>query len=82
MEKMSQRWVQSYKDIDRNLVGFHLACQLRDDGISEAEAVEIMLAYAKQVPQGKNAYTIQEALASLRSAYQRPPRQRVQRRRL
>ena len=65
---------------NRNQVGFFLACQLRDDGLSEAQAREIMLAYAKQVPKGKSPYTIQEALATVRSAYSRPPRQRAQRR--
>jgi hypothetical protein len=45
--------IQEAREGNRNAVGFHLACQLRDDGLSEAEAVEIMLAYAHRVPQGK-----------------------------
>jgi hypothetical protein len=63
---------------NRNQVGFHLACQLRDDGLSESEAAEIMVAYAQQVPQGKTPYTVKEA-ASLKSAYRRPPRERARR---
>jgi hypothetical protein len=64
---------------NRNRVGFQLACQLRDDGLSEAEAAEIMLAYAEHVPQGKSAYSVKEAFASLHSAYRRPPRERARR---
>jgi Bifunctional DNA primase/polymerase, N-terminal len=59
---------------NRNQVGFQLACQLRDDGISEATARDILLAYVQQVPAGKTAYTEREALVSVRSAYSRPPR--------
>jgi hypothetical protein len=71
--------LQEASEGNRNLTGFHLACQLRDDGIAEAEAVEIMLDYAKHVPQGKTPYTVKEALASLRSAYRRPPREKARR---
>ncbi len=59
---------------NRNHIGFQLACQLRDDGLSEATARDFLLAYVQQVPAGKTAYTEREALASLRSAYNRPPR--------
>jgi hypothetical protein len=61
------------------MVGFHLACQLRDDDYSESEAAEIMVTFAKQVPQGKTPYTVKEALASLKSAYGRPARERARR---
>ncbi len=64
---------------NRNQVGFWLACQLRDDGISQEQALPIILAYANRVPQGTNPYTSKEALASVRSAYSRPPRERAKR---
>ena len=59
---------------NRNDVGFWLACQLRDAGLSMEEAEAHMLEYASKVPQGKEPYTEREALASLRSAYGEPPR--------
>jgi hypothetical protein len=73
------RALQEATEGNRNLTGFQLACQLRDDGMGEAEAAEIMLAYAKQVPQDKTPYTVKEALASLKSAYRRPPREKARR---
>lgn len=60
---------------NRNDTGFWLACQLRDLGLSEEEAVEFMCRYAEGVPQGGEAYTVQEALASLRQAYKHEPRE-------
>lgn len=65
---------------NRNTVGFNLACQLRDDNIPEAEAGNILLSFASQVQQGQEPYTQQEALASVRSAYSRHPRERARRR--
>jgi hypothetical protein len=64
---------------NRNRVGFDLACQLRDDGLSEAEARDILLTYAQAAPPGKTPYTAREALASVRSAYNRPPREKARR---
>ena len=58
-------------------MGFWLACQLRDDGLSEAEAIQIVLAFANRVPQDKSTYSSQEAVASVRSAYHRPLRERA-----
>jgi hypothetical protein len=77
--KWLRRALQEATEGNQNLTGFHLACQLRDDGIAEAEAAEIMLHYAQHVPQGKTPYTVKEALASLKSAYRRPPRERARR---
>ncbi|GHO50948.1 bifunctional DNA primase/polymerase [Ktedonospora formicarum] len=59
----------------RNDTGFWLACQLRDNGYSLDEARVAMQQYVKQVPKtntkGKEApYTIEEARASLTSAYE------------
>lgn len=71
--------VEKAREGNRNKVGFDLACQLRDDGLSEIQARDIMLSYVDQVGQGKTSYTAKEALTSLRSAYSRPPRERARR---
>ncbi len=65
---------------NRNTVGFSLACQLRDDGVSQTQAQSIILAHADRVAPGTTPYTRREALASLRSAYSRPPRPPARRR--
>jgi putative DNA primase/helicase len=59
----------------RNNAGFWLARRLRDRGIVEAEAHLTLVEFARRVPptnaKGRlEAYTEQEALATLRSAYQ------------
>lgn len=59
----------------RNEVGFALARKLRDQGFRLAEAESLMIAYAAAVRQkGGEPYREDEALASLKSAYSRPPR--------
>lgn len=64
---------------NRNRTGFDMACQLRDDGLSLAEAEDWALAYARQVPQDSHDYYSEDAaLASLRSAYSSPARERAQ----
>jgi P4 family phage/plasmid primase-like protien len=62
----------------RNNAGFWLACQLRDTGVTEKEARLTMEEYTRRVPPinakgQREAYTEREALASLKSAYQRAP---------
>lgn len=64
---------------NRNATGFWLACQLRDDHLSEAEARSIILTYANQVQEAREAYTSKEAIASVRSTYKRPPREPARR---
>lgn len=55
---------------NRNATGFWLAAQLRDAGLSSAEAEGWMLAYAREVPQATgDSYGDGEALDSLKSAY-------------
>lgn len=73
-EKWLSLALEKAREGNRNSIGFWLACQLRDDHIPEAEAQFIMLTYATQLPTGKDQYTAKEALASVRSAYKRPPR--------
>jgi hypothetical protein len=63
----------------RNDAGFWLACQLRDAGVSLAEAEGVMLLYQELAPMTDHAgdvnpYTVAEAAASLRSAYGAAPR--------
>ncbi len=63
----------------RNDAGFWLACQLRDHGYSRLAGEMAMLSYEHRVPtaNGKGqqeAYTHEEALASLASAYSKPAR--------
>ncbi len=78
-EKWLAQAVEQAKEGKRNAVGFWLACQLRDDHIPEAEARGIILTYANLAPQGRDQYTSKEAIASVRSAYQRPPREPARR---
>jgi Protein of unknown function (DUF3987) len=61
----------------RNETGHWLACQLRDAGMPEPDAGLWMEVYAGRVPVGDHPYTEREALATLRSAYGRPPRERA-----
>lgn len=59
---------------NRNDTGFWLACQLRDLGLSEAEAESYIRRYTQGVPQGEELYTEKEAQATLKSAYEHPQR--------
>jgi hypothetical protein len=59
----------------RNDTGFDLACQLRDNGYPVSEAEAALLDYQRRVPQNGHAYTVAEAVASVRSAYTRPQRE-------
>jgi len=58
---------------NRNNTGWALACQLRDSGILEIEAHQIMIEYAARVP--GTDYTEDEAIMSMRSAYNGTPRE-------
>jgi P4 family phage/plasmid primase-like protien len=59
----------------RNAAGFWLACQLRDERYTYAEAEPVMRAFAEAVTGTKPVpYPVSEALASLESAYSRPAR--------
>jgi len=57
----------------RNETGFNLACQVRDAGYSQAEAEA--LPYPERCPQGQDVYDRAEWLASVKSAYDRTPRE-------
>jgi hypothetical protein len=54
----------------RNTTGFEMCLQLRDNGLSEQEAISYALLYAKAVcNRGPHPYTDEEALQSVRQAY-------------
>lgn len=59
---------------NRNGRGLWLACQLRDNGIGESEAEEVVENFARRVPAGDHPYSENEALATLRSVYKTAPR--------
>ena len=58
---------------NRNQIGFWLACQLRDDGLTKEQATKIILMYANRVPQDRDPYTSQEAVKSVSEASSPPP---------
>jgi hypothetical protein len=53
----------------RNKAGFDLACALRDNGFSIGEAEAVVRQFQATVESDSHPYTIDEALASLASAY-------------
>lgn len=59
----------------RNETGFWLAAQLRDAGIAQADAWQVMADYAARVSLPGNPYTVEEARKSLTSAYSSPARE-------
>ena len=73
-EKWMDEAVSRATEGNRNQHGFWLACQLRDDGLTQKQATRIILMYANRVPQEHSPYTSQEAVKSVRSAYGRLPR--------
>jgi hypothetical protein len=73
-EKWLDAAVEHATEGNRNQHGFWLACQLRDDGLTQEQATRIILIYANRVPQEQSPYTSQEAVKSVRSAYGRLPR--------
>ena len=59
----------------RNDTGLWLACQLRDAGLTESEAIPYMEEYALQVPEvPDNPYSENDAIASLKQAMGAPRR--------
>lgn len=74
-ERILSQALERAQDGSRNETGLWLACQLRDNDLSEAEARSYVQRYSDAVrDRGGHAYTHQEALASLRSAYSQAPR--------
>jgi putative DNA primase/helicase len=79
-ERLISQALQEARTGGRNNIGFWLAAQLRDNGYLENDAKQIMSEYSARVS-GRNAkgqserYTEAEALASVRQAYSRAPRE-------
>lgn len=74
-ERLLSQAIERAHEGSRNETGLWLACQLRDNDLSETEARSYVQRYAAAVRgRGGHAYTEQEALASLRSAYSQAPR--------
>ncbi len=75
-----QRALQQVSDHEgRNNAGFWLACQLRDNRVPRDEAEQVIRAYADRVPPTNSKgmeerYRVEEALASLESAYREEAR--------
>jgi putative DNA primase/helicase len=73
-------WLQRYGAAAsvgrRNVMGARLAMQLRDDGLTQAEAEPFLRAYQRQVPQSdRDPYSEGEALRTLASIYGKPARE-------
>lgn len=58
----------------RNATGFALACQLRDNGVSEDTAGAVVMVFQRDAPAGDHPYTLQEAWASVGQAFMMAPR--------
>lgn len=60
----------------RNNIGFHIACQLRDNRHPISTARWVLSEYARLVgANGEHPYTVDEALASVRQAYSQAARE-------
>ena len=74
-ERILQEAVARAQPGNRNATGLWLACQLRDNGLTQTEAEALMRSYAAQVRDlGIELYTETEAINSLGQAYSRPAR--------
>ena len=79
-DRLIDRALSRIRSEGRNNAGFWLAVQLRDNQFAETEAESIVCSFAARTPatntKGQHEpYTDQEALASLREAYARSPRE-------
>ena len=79
-ERLIQKALDAAGAAGRNVAGFDLACQLRDNGYAEAEVLGIMQNYRSRVA-GVNTkgqhepYTDTEINASIREAFSKAPRE-------
>ena len=78
-EKWYSEAISKATEGNRNTVGFWLARMLRNDGFTIEQTTRILLLFANRVPQEKSPYTSKESLASVESAYRRPPQERPRR---
>jgi len=74
-DKLLEKALTKATQGSRNETGLWLACQLRDKGYSKVEAEGIILNYASRVRgNSTKPYTEAEAIATLKSVFNRPPR--------
>jgi hypothetical protein len=79
--ELLDRATQKVKKLEgRNEAGIWLACQLRDNLFSRNQAEKILLCYQTLVPEtdahgDDKPYTVEEAMASVDSAWSREPRE-------
>ena len=61
----------------RNKLGFNIACQMRDNGVSQLECENILFHHyqSQYENEGNHPYTQDECLASIRQAYNHAPRE-------
>jgi Bifunctional DNA primase/polymerase, N-terminal/Primase C terminal 1 (PriCT-1) len=74
-ELLLDRYLTQAVPGSRNSVAFSLACQLRDNGVDQREAECVLADYARRAPEHDHPYTEAEALASVKAAYGRLPRE-------
>ena len=69
-----RRAIEKGEPGNRNNSGYWLACQLRDNRVSEEEALEIMQQHVDNTEYPGGSYNYTEALRTLKSAYSGKPR--------
>ena len=74
-EKWLKQALEMAKPGNRNRLAFWLACQLRDDGLSQSEAQGVLERYQSRVDSSHDRYTLSEAKSTLKSAYRVAPRE-------
>jgi putative DNA primase/helicase len=75
VDRIYQEALRRAQPGNRNDTGLWLACQLRDNGLTQTEAENVMLRYVAAVgATGVEPYTNSEAIATLNQAYSRPAR--------
>ncbi len=75
-ERILQQAVDQAREGNRNHTGLWLACQLRDNGLSETEAEQFLRSYAARVKNnGAEPYEESESIASLHQAFSKPARE-------
>ncbi|POZ58448.1 DNA primase/helicase, phage-associated [Dehalococcoides mccartyi] len=75
-ERVLQQAIDQAHEGNRNDTGLWLACQLRDNGLSDIEAESFLQRYAARVKNvGAEPYDEAEAIASLHQAFTKPARE-------
>jgi len=69
IDNLVKKCISKANDGQRNNIGYWLACRMAENGIDRSTAEQAMRYYARSVPQSSHAYTEEEALQSLQSAF-------------